>query len=281
MGFSLRSKNKAKELGEEMAPEVIAIGLGEGASAIEEATGFPVTLLLEAGLTIKDIRDASEKGSQIPNPHLLLHGLGDGPSPATAHYQKIRRIKKIGGALYSFTGTGLQAGLDVAGFGMGGVDAFGLAKHGASEASTLGHLTRLGLLAKTVRQSQYLESLVLDMIKVKAAKAGVRGGRIAAAAIPNSIASNVVSITISLGAAGLQTLLKELVNRVACEVHWRAYQELVIGRIAGGGYGPACRMAQELMNHTFSSSFVPTENARAFLREPAGYLVIKDKLAML
>ena len=40
-------------------------------------------------------------------------------------------------------------------------------------------------------------------------------------------------------------------------------------------------MAQELMNHIHSTDFVPTESVKAFLREPAGYLVIKDKLGML
>ena len=281
MSFISKHKTKSAELGQELAPEIAAIGLSEGAAALEEATGFPVTLLLEAGMTMKEIMDAAKRDALIPNPHLLLHGLGDGPSPTVEHYQRVRRAKKIGGALYSFAGTGIQAGLDVVGFGMGGIDAFGLAKHGASEASTLAHLTRLGVLAKTVKQSRYLQGLVVDMIKVKTAKATVRGGKIAAAAIPNTIASNAVSIAVSLGAAGASVLLKELVNRVACEVHWRAYQELAIGRVHGGGYGPACRMAQELMNHTVSTGFVPTEKVKAFLREPAGYMVIKDKLAML
>jgi len=278
---SLFSKQMAKDLAKETGTEAAMIGLSQAGAALEEATGYPITLLLEAGFTLKEIYDAAEKTTPIPNPQLLLHGHGDGPSPETKSYLKVRRIKKIGSAAFSFVGTGFQFAQDVAGFGVGGVDTFGLAKHGLSETSTLAHLARLGALAHQVRQSRYLEGLVMDMIKVKAAKAGIRGGKIAAAAIPSSIASNVVSIAVGLGASATSVLIRELVNRVSVEVHWRAFQELKVGRAFGGGYGPACKMAQELMNHIVSIDQVPTSKARAFLQEPAGYLVIKDKLAML
>ncbi len=281
MKISSSTKAKIKELGEDVAPEVLAIGLGQTAGVIEEFSGFPVTLLLEAGMTIYEIIEAVEKNEMIANPKLMLHGLGEGNSPQVKHYMRVRKAKKIGGAIYSFTGTGLQVGLDVAGFGMGGVDAFGLAKHGAAEASTVAHLTRLAILSRKVKGSRYLTDLLEDIVKVKLAKATVRGGKLAAAAIPNSIASNVVSIAVSLGAATASSLLKELVNRVACELHWRAYQELTIGRVHGGGFGPACKMVQEIMNHTLSTDFVPTPDTKKFLLEPGGYLVIKDKLSML
>ncbi|MEZ5667319.1 MAG: hypothetical protein R3F55_07785 [Alphaproteobacteria bacterium] len=272
---------KTKELGQEVGTEAVMIGVSQAGAALEEATGFPITLLLEAGFTLKEIYDAAEKTTPIPNPLLLLHGHGDGASPETRKYLQHRKYKKMGSAAFSFVGTGFQVAQDIAGFGVGGVDTFGLAKHGLSEASTLAHLARFAALANQVKQSTYLRGLVMDMIKVKAAKAGIRGGKIAAAAIPNSIASNVVSAAVGLGAAATSVLIKELVNRVSVEVHWRAFQELKVGSAFGGGYGPACKMAQELMNHIVSTDFVPTGKVRTFLLEPAGYLVIKDKLGML
>lgn len=274
-------KQKSKELGKEVGTEVAMIAMSQAGQALEEATGYPISLLLEAGFTLKEIYDAAEKTTPIPNPQLLLHGHGDGPSPETKKYLQHRKIKKMGSAAFSFVGTGFQVAQDVAGFGAAGIDTFGLAKHGLSETSTLAHLARLGLLAHQVKQSKYLEGLVMDMIKVKAAKAGIRGGKIAAAAIPNSIASNVVAAAVGVGASITSVLIKELVNRVSVEVHWRAFQELKVGAAFGGGYGPASKMAQELMNHIYSTEQVPTEKVRKFLLEPAGYLVIKDKLSML
>lgn len=278
MGFL---SSKSKEVGSAVSTEAALQGISIGAQALEAVIGFPVSLLVEGGMTLKDIYDASQKKDLIANPKLEPYGFHEGPSPTTKKYLFERKMKKIGGAAFSLVGTGFQVAQDVAGFGFGGIDSFGLAKHGVAEASTIGHLTRLGFLASKVKQSQYLTGLVNDMIKVKAAKAGFRGGKMAAAAIPNSIASNAVALAVGLGQAATEVMMKELCGRVALEVHFRASLELRVGASFGGGYGPAAMMAQELLNHTLSTGYAPTTKVRSFLEEPAGHLVIFDKLSML
>ena len=276
------TKKNAKEAGKAVASEAAMMGLSKAGQAIEDATGFPVTVLLEAGVSLHEIYDAAKKHKPIPNPELLLRGHDDIPSPAIQHYLKMRRLKKLRSSFGDAVGLGLQVTQDVATFGVGGVNVIGAIKHGSSHASALAHLARLGQLASKVRQSRYLHGLIMDMMKVKSANASVHAGKLAAALIPNSIASNVVSIAVSLGATGTEALMRELVNRVATEVHWRAFQELTIGKIGGrNGFGPATRMAQELMNPTWATDLTPKDKVRTYMLEPAGYLVIKDKLAVL
>ena len=277
--FGLNLKSGAKEAAVQGAIE----GTSIGAQLVEDATGVPVATLLEAGMTMKDLMDAANDKKTVTNPYLLARRLGENgeSSKATAHYLRKRSVKKIGSIAYDVAGKGVQMGLDAAGFGMGGVDAMGLAKHGTAEVSTIAHLTRLTALSRKVKQSKYLQGLIFDLMKVKGAKAGYRGGKIAAAVIPNTIASTAVSVTVSIAGAGAQAMLKDLICKAACEIHWRAYQELTIGRIAGGGYGPACRMVQELFNHTYSTGWVPTDTVRNYMREPAGWMVIHDKLSLM
>ena len=274
-------KRTAKAASKEAAVQAT----GVGAQLVEDTTGVPVATLLSTGMTIKELMDAANEKRPVTNPLMSAHygfSKHGEASSATQSYLRKRSIKKIAGIGYDVVGKSVQMGLDVAGFGMGGVDAFGLGKHGVSEASTIAHLVRLGILSRKVKQSTYLTGLVTDLCKVKATKAVHRGGKVAAAAIPNTIASTAVSITVSVGGAAAKAIMQDLVCRLACEIHWRAHQELLFaGRYAVGGYGPACRMAQELFNHTLSSDFVPTNTVKSYMKEPAGWLVIHDKLSML
>lgn len=282
MFISQQTRSEAKVIGSGLAPEIVRVATSAAATAVEEETGFPVSVLLEAGFSLEEIIKAKKKNKVIPNPYFISHGFADAPSPNTVHYLNVRKAKRIGSAIYSVAGKGVQIALE--GTTAAGFDTLGMAKHGLAGASTGAHLIRLGLLARRVRQSAYLVGLIEDMIKIKTGKAGVRGAHLAAACIPEAIASTVVDGVTSLAAAGLQIAFKDIINRVSCEVHWRAYQELAIGRIAGGGFGPACMMMQELMNHIHSVGngvFTPTGTVKKLIHEPAGFLVIKDKLSMM
>ncbi len=278
MGFM--SKKKAYEVGGAVASEAAMIGMSKAGEALEAATGFPVTVLLEAGLSVYELREAAKNHKLIPNPRLLMNGHTSGDSEHTRYYLKMRRMKKFRNSFGDALGIGLQVAQDAATFGVGGVNVVGLVKHSMCHASALAHLARLELLARKVDQSEYLTALIRDMMKVIAAKASLHAGKQAAALIPNSLASNLVSAAVSLGAAGTAALMRELINRIAVEVHFRAYVELTIGKIYGNAYGPAARMAQELMNPTWAIDLTPKQKVRGYMLERAGYLVLKDKMAI-
>ena len=226
--------NIFKRAGKAAAKDAATQATGVGAQLVEDTTGFPVATLLSTGMTVKDLMDAASEKSPITNPLMCAHygfAKHGEASSATRSYMTKRSIKKMAGIGYDVVGKGMQMGLDAAGFGMAGIDAFGLGKHGAAEASTIAHLTRLGILSRKVKQSTYLTGLVTDLCKVKATKAAYRGGKMAAAAIPNTIASTAVSITVSIGGAAAKAMMEDLICRLSCEIHWRAYQELTIGRV--------------------------------------------------
>lgn len=270
------------------AVDLAKTGVGLAAKIAEEQTGIPVGSLIDAGYDLQDILSNlnNAKDGILPNPVMLQNGLGDDgvPSPYTLKYLHKRKLKKYGSIAVTLAGKGFSIAQDAAGFGVGGIDIMGLVKHGTAEASTLAHLYRLRELGKRHRSSITISAYIDAVIKVKSAKAGVRGGHIAAAAIPNTIASSVVGAAASAAGAIAASSLDGLITKTACEIHWRAYRELKVGAIGGAGFGPASKIVQEIFNHIRNhgdSAYIPREKVRGLISEPGGWVAVKDKLSMM
>lgn len=213
-----------------------------------------------------------------PNPHMVQNGhaeksiTGD-DCPKCRKYFRIRTLKKVGGSLFSGAGS-LASG------STGGVNVTGALRHGRAEVKTIAHLVKLGEQAKTIKQSQFLCKLMAVIVAMKTIKAINQGGALAADLIPIpgiSAVSTVMNRASRVTAKGMGAAVKW----ASVELHWRAFQEM---KLAGPrGSGPAMRMVRELFNQAFFK--FPWESgalaADQYILEPAGWMVVQDKLNLI
>lgn len=273
------------EIAGEAWGDAFAVACAIADAAVEGATGFDVGVgehLSNAVQTGASIKEALEGDSDDgANPYFRTHQVDEldvpGHSPKTATYFRHRRLKKLGGSLFSTAGAVLGSVTQV--------NVLGIARHGRAEASTLAHLYRFKAMSKQVKSSQYLSNLVDVMINAKIVKAGSRGGQLAADCIPGvvpggSIIGAVVGGAASVSGSLLMKKMSAVVSFAAIELHWRAYQETSLARTFGGS-GPATRMLRELMNSPVLDKMRSGIPADVYIREPMGYLVFRDKLLLI
>lgn len=214
-----------------------------------------------------------------PNPHMVSNGHAEkaitgSDCPKCKKYFRARTLKKVGGAIFSGIGGALSSQT-------AGVNVAGALRHGRAEVKTIAHLVKLKEQAKGIKQSEFLTKLMSVVLTMKAIKAANQGGLLAADLIPVPIVDSVIGATVNKGAKRAQKGMKGAVKWASIELHWRAFQEAKIAR--GAGTGPAMRMVRELFNQAFFK--FPWESgalaADQYIMEPAGWMVIQDKLNLI
>lgn len=279
-GKGLVTKENAVEQLDNHGTEV----LGGVAKVIDMATDTDaagltadVVAMLQDAYKAREIRTIGGK-PLVDNPLFRSHGI-DGDSPRTVKYLRTRMIKRVGGSALSLGGAiGAAAGSEV--------NVGGIVRHGATEADTLMHIARLKMLGRGFKQSEWLTAHLDTLVYIKTFKAGVRGAQLVGDAIPAKGAGSFVSGAIGIGAAGAKvigsSLLDRVVVQVATQLHWRAYQEITIGGAGGGhGVGPAYRMLDELFTRRVHRVLGGGYDTAGFIREPAGWLAVQDKLKLI
>lgn len=264
------SKKKAKEAVSDHAMDA----LGFAASVVDELSGTNVASMVSDGIgSSMDLRGTKGHPDRNPNPLFIANG-HDGPndSPNVKKYLKRRKWKKFGGSLVSFAGNIGSIATQV--------NVSGAARHARAETKTIAHLARLNSISKKFKQSEYLTKLCNVLIRMKMIKAGARGGALAADLIPVAIASGIVGTTASVGGTIAVKTQKALVLQTALQLHWRAYQEIKLAGVFGGS-GPAMDMIRELFGQAIRYGEVDWTKADAYIREPAGWMVIQDKLNLV
>lgn len=223
----------------------------------------------------------------------------------TAAYFKKRMVKKIAGDAVSFTGGVLSSATHV--------NALGAARHARSDAKTIAHLVRFKEQLKQYKSKglaiEYkLCKLIIDCKKLKIES---QSAALAADCIPGNVITS--SATAAAGFIHGQTLAYRLSNmeadieKAAKILHYRAFYEMdddygiagLFGEQATNEYAaetPALDMVRELfaqiaqiekervlVNVKGHKLKVGGEHFRAdkLMREPAGWLVIVDKLNLI
>lgn len=221
--------------------------------------------------------DADEK--IIPNPAFLANG-HDGLSPKTRKYFSGRTFKGLGGSAVSLAG-GLGSSVTV-------VDVGGILREGSAVGTTAAHMVGIKAAGKGFKRSETVTRWVDSIMKAKAAKLGVRGAGLVGASIPIPAVGLTTNIATTVAKLGIKVTLTKLVARTSMEVHWRAYQELVIsGAITrgrggkGGPVGPASAMFYEIFTKRSFTRIFGKYDTETFIREPGGWMALNDKLMLM
>lgn len=227
----------------------------------------------------KALKSAKGKVAYTPNPHMVQNGhaeatISGNDCPKCSSYFLKRKLKKFGGSLFSSVGS-------IASTSTGGVNVTGALRHGRAEVKTIAHLVKLSQQAKGIKQSQFLSKLMDVLIVMKSVKAATQGAALACDLIPVPIVDQIIGGAAKVGGAVAKRKMKKAVTWASMELHWRAFQEIKISR--GQGSGPAMRMVRELFNQAFFK--FPWESGAAaadqYMLEPAGWMVIQDKLNLI
>lgn len=227
----------------------------------------------------KALKAAKGKVAYTPNPHMVENGhaeatISGDDCPKCSRYFLKRKLKKFGGSLFSSAGS-------IASASTGGVNVTGALRHGRAEVKTIAHLVKLCEQAKSIKQSQFLTKLMNVLITMKSVKAATQGAALACDLIPVPLVDQIVGGAGKVGGAIAKRKMKKAVTWASIELHWRAFQEAKIAR--GAGTGPAMRMVRELFNQAFFK--FPWESgalaADQYIMEPAGWMVIQDKLNLI
>lgn len=265
------TKKKAKEAVSNHAMDA----LGFAASVVDQLTDTNVASMVTDGIGgSMDLHDCKGHPDRNPNPLFTANGhdVAGATSPNVKKYLKKRKWKKFGGSMVSFAGNIGSIATQV--------NVSGAARHARAETKTIAHLVRLRDISKKFKQSDYLTGLCKVLIRMKMIKAGARGGALTADLIPVAIASGIVGTTAAVGGSIAVRAQKALVLQTALQLHWRAYQELKLTSVFGGT-GPAMRMVRELFGQAIRHGEVDWTKADAYIREPAGWMVIQDKLNLV
>jgi hypothetical protein len=214
-----------------------------------------------------------------PNPHMVQNGhaesqISGDDCPKCRTYFRKRTLKKVGGSIFSSIGS-------IASTSTGGVNVTGAARHARAEIKTIAHMVKLKEQAKAIRSSEFLTKLMGVLMTMKGIKAMTQGASLASNLIPIPIIDQVVGAAGTVGGKVAKKKMSKAVTWASIELHWRAFQEMKISR--GQGSGPAMRMVRELFNQAFFK--FPWESGAAgadqYILEPAGWMVIQDKLNLI
>jgi hypothetical protein len=252
------------------------------AAAIDGATSLPIAGSLNS--LVQGLHGATSSSAVLPNPHFVWNGQDDPPSPKTLEYLKKRGRLQLGGSAVAAAGAIASIGTVA--------DVGALLQHGNATGSTIAHIVKFKAIAKSNRQSQTISGWMDVIFKMKAMKAGLRGGQFAAAVVTPIPwgGSTAVSITAGVLAAGAKLGIKlkftTVCNMTALELHWRAFQETaILGGLATSrgikGTGPAGRILGELFVRRGATRILGQHDLSAFVREPCGWKAIADKLLLM
>ena len=218
----------------------------------------------------------------VVNPRFEQNGWGDGESPRTKTYFQHRRMKKIGGGVFSALGS--------AGAAYTAVNTAGLVRHGRAVANTVAHLTHLVAEANRMKQSEHFQKLIGVIAQAKMMKLINRSGALVADAIPGcAIASAAVGAITGIPTAIRMMTMENIMTFASIELHWRAFAEQNVLRAgpvrgaagAGSASGPAMRVVEHLYTGLLSEHHWFGVQPHEFIKEPAGWMVIRDKMSLL
>jgi hypothetical protein len=220
----------------------------------------------------------------VPNPFFVLNGIcetDDDSSPCTASYLRGRLGKSLASSAQSLT-TGSLKMFTV-------VDPATMAVAGVSIGSTIAHAVALSAIAKKWRNSKTITGWVDCLLALKMAKLGHKTIAIVAASIPylppgTSTALEALAKLPTIAGVGesigVAVAGGAVIRRIAIELHWRAYREQVLAR-SGGAVGPASAILVELFTKRTQSRLLGKHDIDALIKEPAGWMAINDKIALL
>jgi hypothetical protein len=237
-----------------------------------------VSAVVSVTRLLKDLGGALDDSHAgvVANPFFIRNG-HDGPSPGTRKYLRNRSLKSLGGSLVGTIG-GMATPITV-------VNAGGIAQHGNALATTSVHWYRIRAAGAAFRRSQTITRWVDALIYAKSAKAGVRSAGLAGSAIPVPGVSLGAGVVTTLAKLGIKLTLGKLIARTAMEVHWRSYQELILGRGIGGkasgACGPASAMMYEIFTKRGATRVFGKHDTEKLIREPGGWIALNDKLMLM
>lgn len=214
-----RKRQIAAEAGEELAWIM--------ANEFAKLGSFPILVVANGARSLRKIRKESMSISRInsssglpPNPRFVANG-HDGTSRHTWNYLSARALTNVNSA-------GLEAVSAVAS-GVTQVDIAGAGKAGNALSSTVVHMVQLRAIGAHYRQSDTITAWIDAVLRAKAMKSGIRAADLAGAAIPIGAAGIGTAVATAMAKAGVQLTMGTLIGRVAMELHWRAYVEMMIG----------------------------------------------------
>ncbi|MCE9532287.1 MAG: hypothetical protein K8T89_14375 [Planctomycetes bacterium] len=246
------------------------------AAIIDGATGKAIAGPISSGLQGlrgSIIAKGGKKGiSTTPNPWFIFNGHDEGETKATKKYLKGRTLVGIAGAAVAVTGAGLSS--------VTAVDVGGILQHGNASGSTIAHLVKLKAIASAYKQSQTITSWLNVIFQMKALKLGVRGTQLVGACIPIPAAGAVTGVLGACVKIGVKLGMTKICLATAADLHWRAYQERVISRRAGG-MGPASKIIYELFTRRGATRIFGKHDVDAFIQEPCGWMAVSDKLLLI
>jgi hypothetical protein len=220
----------------------------------------------------------------VPNPFFVLNGIceaDDDTGPITASYLRGRLGKSLLGTAQSVATGSLKA------FTV--VDPATIAVAGVSIGGTIAHMATLAAIAKKWRNGTTIAGWIDCLLALKMAKLGHKALVVVSASIPylppgtstalQALAElpSVAGVAETLGVAAASGAV---VTRVAIELHWRAYREHVLAR-SGGAAGPASAILVELFTKRTETRLLGKYDIDGIIREPAGWMAISDKIALL
>ena len=119
---------------------------------------------------------------------------------------------------------------------------------------------------------------------MKAIKLVSRGGQLVGAAVP----LGGVSLGVDIAKAGIDMGVKLTHTKTclatAADIHWRAYQEQAISgglKLGSGAVGPASRMMYEIFKQRGFTKIFGQHDVDKIIKDPAGWLVLNDKLMQI
>ena len=233
------------------------------------------SMIYEIAKSLNEVKKAAEENPDglVPNAFFLQNGFS-GPSPKTKKNLFMRKVKSFGSTLFSIGG-GFAQSTTV-------VNAADIAKHGASTVSTGVHLYRYRAMAAKVRDGGSLRRHLDVIITLKETKLASRSIQTAVACIPVPGISMVGSAVAYAHSDITEHYMQAVILSTATKLHWQAYRELAI---MGGkaGQGPALMIIRELIGVGVKGRFDFGDLHSAtvmneIIKEPAGYLVIQEKL---
>jgi hypothetical protein len=163
------------------------------------------------------------------------------------------------------------------------VDVVGTGKAANALGSTVVHMLQLKAIGAAYRQSETITGWIEVVLRAKALKAGIRGADLAGAAIPIGALGLGMSVATAITKAGVQLTMGTLITRVAMELHWRAFAETAMSPIPARGkpVGPASAILYELFRKRGVTRMFGQYDVASLIREPGGYLAVRDKLLLL
>lgn len=207
-----------------------------------------------------------------PNPWFVWNGHDDNPTSYTRQYLKNRMKKGLAGSAIAVAGAGVSF--------VSVVDVGAIAQHGNAVGSTAAHIYKFHVIAKSYKETRTISNWLHTILVMKSLKAGIRGAGLAGACIPVPAVGAVTGVLAAAAKIGAKLTMTKVCLATAADLHWRAYQELVLTR-SFGGTGPALRIMHELFQRRGATRIFGQYDVHKIIREPNGWMAVQDKLMLI